>query len=318
MKSSIRALALTLALGGAGAALAQDSQPTTPAKPKADPGKFPSGEAKAESVKIEHRALQAGETRTEAGTLDLEMEIVLPGQPPMTQEMTKTFERTLTVREVDGEGQAVQLGVEFSKQSEVMQGTDPTGQTQRQERGKELEGKAFSVERQQDGTLVYSDAKGAPVEDFAAKRELEQSGRSVFGGLSLGPAVSKSELKPGQSVDIDPKSLKVLMEMPGDDGMEISIEEFSYRGTRSLKAGKAAVFKVVCKLEPAANAPARGPQTRMEIGGEILVSVAGGRVVGIELAGSLEFLPPAGGAGGPTFEGKGILRVSRTTKIKLP
>lgn len=318
MKMSARVLALSLALGVAGGvALAQDSQPATPAKPKADPGKFPSGEAKSESVKIDYKALKDGETRSESGTLDLEMDIVLQGQPPMNQAMTKTFERKLTVREVDAEGKVVQLGVEFKKQREVMEGTGPGGTPQRQERGKELEGKSYSLERQDDGTLVYSDAKGAPVEDFSAKRELEQSGQSMFSGLGLGPALSKAELKPGQSVDIDPKSLKVLMEMPSDDGMEVSIEEFSYRGTRALPAGKAAVFKVVCKLEPTAGRQG-GPQTRMEIGGEILVSVAGGRVVGIDLAGTLEFLPPPPGAGGPTFEGKGVLRVSRTTAVELP
>ena len=322
MKISAHALVVTLALGlilsGATGSLAQDSQPAAPAKPQADPGKYPSGKVAAESVKVEHKALQAGEARTEAGTLDLEMEIVLPGQPVMTQAMTKNFERTLTLREVDSEGKAVQLGVEFTKQSEVMEGTDPSGAVQRQERGKELAGKAFSVERQEDGTVVYSDAKGAPVEDFAAKRELEQSGRSVFGELGLGPAVAKAELKPGQSVDIDPKNMKVLMEMPGDDGMEVSIQEFSFRGTRATPSGKAAVFKVICKLEPSAEAPQGGPRTRMEIGGEILISVEGGRVVGIELAGTLEFMPPPAGAGGPSFEGKGVLRVSRTTTIKLP
>jgi len=318
MNISARALVVTFALGAAGVSLAQDSQPATPATPKADPGKYPSGKVDAESVKVEFRALQAGEARTEVGTLDLEMEITLPGQPLMTQAMTKSFERTLTLREVDSKGKAVQLGVEFTKQSEVMEGTDPTGGARRQERGKELEGKAFSVERQDDGTIVYSDAKGAPVEDFAAKRELEQSGRSVFGGFGLGPAVAKAELKPGQSVDIDPKDMKVLMEMPGDDGMEVSIQEFSYRGTRALESGKAAVFKVICKLEPTAGAAGGGPRTRMEIGGEILISVDGARIVGIELAGTLEFLPPPAGAGGPTFEGKGVLRVSRTTTIKLP
>jgi hypothetical protein len=318
MKMSTRALVVTLALGAAGVTLAQDSQPTTPAKPKADPGKYPSGEAKAESVQIDYRALQAGEARTETGTLDLEMEIEIPGQPIMTQEMTKTFKRTLTVREVDDKAKAVQVGVEFKKQSEVMEGSGPGGAKQRQERGKELEGKSFSVERQDDGTVVYSDEKGAPVEDFAAKRELEQSGRTLFGEFGLGAAVSKGELKPGQSVDIDPKSMKVLMEMPGDDGMEVSIEEFTYRGTRALEAGKAAVFKVVCKLEPTAEAPNRGPRTRMEIGGEVLISVEGGRVVGIDLAGTLEFMPPPAGGAGPTFEGKGILRVSRTTSVKLP
>lgn len=320
MKTSTQALVVAVALAGAGLALAQDNQPTGPVGPKpVDSGKYPQGAAKAESVKITHHAIQAGEARTEVGSINLEMEIVVAGQPPMSQSLSKDFTRTLSVREVDGEGKPTRVEATFTKQLEVMEGKDPTGAARRQENGKEIQGKSFVLERQADGTVVYSDPKGAGVEAFAVRRELEQAGRSMFENVGIAKAVSKAELKPGQSVAVDPKGLKILMEMPGDDGMAVEIEEFSYRGTRDLKGVKAAVFKVAIKLEPEDSGPKRGgPATRMELGGEILVSVEGGRVIGIELAGRLEFLPPPAGGGGPGFEGKGVLSVSRTTTIKRP
>ncbi|MBL4849300.1 MAG: hypothetical protein JKY65_27555 [Planctomycetes bacterium] len=326
MKSSKFLLTLLLAglLGSTGIAQAQDSQPTS--KPtsrpagakKADPGKYPEGTVKAEEVKITHHAIQAGEVRTESGSFELEMEISVGGQPPMNQVLTKTFERKLTVREV-AEGKVRLIEIEFTKQLEVMEGSDPTGGVQKQERGKEVEGKTFMIERQADGKLVNSDEQGGEVKDLAATRELVQAGWSMFGDGTLGAAVSKETLKPGASVAVDPKGMKVLLQMPQDDGLDVEIEEFTYRGTREVAGVKVAVFRAVFKLAPAEGGAQRGPRMIMEIGGEILISVEGGRVVGMDMAGKMEFLPPAGGAaGGPAFEGEGVLRIRRTTTIKRP
>ena len=322
MKPQFLLTLLTLGLvAGTGLSLAQDTQPTSkptsqPAAKKAAPGKYPEAAVKAEEVKITNHALAAGEVRTESGTFELEMEISVQGQAPMTQTMNKTFERKLTVREV-ADGKARLIGLSFVKQREVMVGSDGQGGVQKQERGKELEGKEFTVERQPDGKVLNSDALGAEVKDFAVTRELQQAGRSVFGAGDLGAALSKEALKPGVSVNVDAKGMKVLLEMPADDGLEVEIQDFTYRGTREVAGVKAAVFRVVFKLAPGEGAAQRGPAMTMEIGGEITVSVEGGRVVGIDMAGKMEFLPPAGGgAGGPTFEGEGVLRIQRTTKIK--
>lgn len=286
-------------------ASAQESRPAS--------GEFPAGPAVAEPATLVFKPLAVGEKRTQKGSMNLDMQIQVAGEQQMTQAMTKSFERTLALTGVEGQ-QVTLAQVGFTKQRETMEGTGPAGQPIKQERGQELEGKRFELARK-GGATLYFDLEGKSIEDYATKRELEQAGRSLFEAPIGAKLAELGELTPGRRVQIAPEGMKVLLEMPADDGLEVKFEEFTYRGTRQVPGAKAAVFKVVLNLEPGENTPREGPGMKLRLGGEILVALETGRVVGLEMAGKLVFLQPAQG---PAFEGEGVLRLERSTRVEFP
>lgn len=287
-------------------ALAQEPSPSSK-------GEFPSGAAKAEPASVAFKPAVTGEKRSQTGSMDLDMEIQVAGQPRMSQAMTKAFKRALVLTEVK-EGQVSLAQVEFREQRETMEGSGPGGEPVKQERGQELAGKRFELARK-GGATLYLDLEGKTIENFAVKRELEQAGRCLF-EPQVGANLAKlGELKPGQKVEIPAEGMKVLLEMPADDGLEVKFEEFVYRGTREVPGAKAAVFRVVLTLAPGENAPQQGPGMKLRLGGELLVALDSGRVVGLEMAGKLAFIQPAQG---PSFEGEGVLRLERSTRVEFP
>lgn len=301
-------------------ALAQDAPPAD--APTTDAPKYPTGKVTKEAATFKTTVAQPGEVRKQTSNmnLDMKLEVNMGGNvQKVDQAMEQGFERTVTITGAEADGSVTGLKVSFSKfvSKQSMGGMN--------DKSKDLVGKTFVLELEESGgegadpssqpvektpKWKMTDDAGAEVTGFFVKSKLEEIANSVSseGAEGFQSVLPKEELQPGTKLDLPENAFKQLMDMKGSKNAKFSKKELIFKGTREIAGQRCGVFDVRVQLS---DDTGRGPVMKLTIGGEMAISVDGGRVVLVDMAGNLGM--SSSDPNGPQMSGGGVVTIKTTT-----
>lgn len=302
-------------------AFAQDAPPAD--APTPDAPKYPSGEVTKEAATFKVSAAEPGEVRKQTSdmNLDMKLEINMGGNvQKVDQAMEQGFERTITITGAEDDGAVTGLKVSFSKFVSKQSMGGPS------DRSKALVGKTFALELEESGaegdpgsqpadkkpSWKMTDESGAEVTDFFVKSKLEEIASSVSNEGSEGfqSVLPKEALQPGTKLDLPEKAFKQMMDMKGSQKANFAKKELIYKGTREIAGQRCGVFDVRVQISDDSG---RGPSMKMTIGGEMAISLEGGRMVLVDMAGNLGMSSSDPNA---QMSGGGVITIKSTTSYK--
>ncbi|HBP23556.1 MAG TPA: hypothetical protein DEA08_37975, partial [Planctomycetes bacterium] len=288
----------------------------------ADTPKYPSGKVTKEAATFKATAAEPGEVRKQTSNmnLDMKLEINMGGNvQKVDQAMEQGFERTVTITGAEADGSVTGLKVSFSKftSKQSMGGMN--------DRSKDLVGKTFVLELEEGGaegdpssqpaekkpTWKMTDESGAEVTGFFVKSKLEEIATSVSkeGSEGFQSVLPKEALQPGTKLDLPEQAFKQLMDMKGSQNAKFGKKELVYKGTREIAGQACGVFDVRVQVSDDSG---RGPVMKMTIGGEMAISLDGGRVVLVDMAGNLGMSSSDPNA---QMSGGGVITIKSTTSF---